>query len=83
MLAIEDQDEHRTHFAVRDAGTDGARSADKYIRGFTEIRRIQDAIVARAHRANVPVIENGNVEEAIGGVMELVLEGAEMSEARR
>jgi 2-phosphoglycerate kinase len=77
VLAIEDEDEHRTHFAVRDAGTDGARSADKYIRGFPEIRRIQDAIVARAERANVPVIENGNVEEAIGGVMELVLEGAE------
>jgi 2-phosphoglycerate kinase len=82
VLAIEDEDEHRTHFAVRDAGTDGARSADKYIRGFPEIRRIQDAIVARAERAGVPVIENGNVEEAIGGVMELVLEGAEAPEAK-
>jgi 2-phosphoglycerate kinase len=83
LIAIEDEEEHLTHFAVRDLGTDGARSADKYIRGFPEIRRIQDAIVARAHRANVPVIENGNVEEAIGGVMELVLEAAETPAVKR
>jgi 2-phosphoglycerate kinase len=80
VLAIEDEAEHRSHFVVRDVASDGVRSADKYIRGFPEIRRIQDAIVARAERAGVPVVENGNVEEAIGGVMELVLDSAEALE---
>jgi 2-phosphoglycerate kinase len=82
VLAIGDEDEHRTHFHVRDADSDGARAADKYIRGFPEIRRIQDAIVARAERAGVPVVENESAEEAVGSVMELVLERAEELEAK-
>jgi 2-phosphoglycerate kinase len=82
VLAIDDEAEHRTHFHVRDADSDGARSADKYIRGFPEIRRIQDAIVARAERVGVPVVSYENAEEAIGGVMELVLESAERLETR-
>jgi 2-phosphoglycerate kinase len=81
VLAIEDEAEHRSHFEFRDIASDGARALDKYLRGFPEIRRIQDDIVARAERAGVPVVENGNVENAIGSVMELVLASVERSES--
>jgi 2-phosphoglycerate kinase len=81
VLAIEDEDEHRAHFEFRDVASDGVRALDKYLRGFPEIRRIQDDIVARAAKAGVPVVENGDVEQAIGSVMELVLASAERSVA--
>jgi 2-phosphoglycerate kinase len=42
-----------------------------------EIRLIQEAILDRAHRFDVPVIENHSLDEAIGEVMDLVLSSAE------
>jgi 2-phosphoglycerate kinase len=80
VLAISDEAEHRSHFEFRDAASDGARALDKYVRGLPEIRRIQDHIVARAEKAGVPVVENGDVEHGIGSVMELVLASAERSQ---
>lgn len=77
VLAIPDEEIHRTHFWIRDATSDGVRPVDRYIAGLPEIRMIQDYIVDRAMRNDVPVIENEGRSDAIGAVMELVLERAE------
>jgi 2-phosphoglycerate kinase len=45
--------------------------------GLPEIRMIQEYIVDRARRNDVPVIENEGRSDAIGAVMELVLASAE------
>jgi 2-phosphoglycerate kinase len=42
-----------------------------------EIRLIQDVLLERARRFDVPVIENASLDEAIGAVMDLVLTSAE------
>ncbi len=77
VLAIHDEEIHRTHFWSREAFSDGVRAGDKYLAGLPEIRMIQEYIVERARRNDVPVIENENVGETIGAVIELVLEQAE------
>jgi 2-phosphoglycerate kinase len=77
VLAIHDEEIHRTHFWSRDVVSDGVRAGDKYLAGLPEIRMVQDYIVERAKRNDVPVIENENVGETIGAVIELVLEQAE------
>lgn len=77
VLAIHDEEIHRTHFWIRDVDSDGARAHDKYLSGLPEIRMIQDYIVERARRNDVPVIENESVSGAIAAVVELVLEQAE------
>jgi 2-phosphoglycerate kinase len=77
VLSIQDEEIHRTHFWIRDAASDGVRPVDRYIEALPEIRMIQDYIVDRARRNDVPVIENETRNEAIGAVMELVLESAE------
>jgi 2-phosphoglycerate kinase len=77
VLKIDDIDAHYGHFMVRDATSEGLRPHEKYTDRLMDIRRIQDHIVARAHRNGVPVIENSNIEAAIGSVIELVLAGAE------
>ncbi len=77
VVAIQDEDLHRSHFWVRDAATDGLRPLEKYLEGMPEIRSIQDSLVERANRCDVPVIENVTLDQAIGEVLDLVLSGAE------
>jgi 2-phosphoglycerate kinase len=77
VLAIHDEEIHRTHFWIRDVSSDGVRPGDKYLSGLPEIRMVQDYIVERARRHDVPVVENEQVSDAIGTVLGLVLEGAE------
>ena len=77
VLAIEDEEEHSTHFMVRDAGLDGLRPHQKYIERLDDIRRVQDHIVDRARRHGVPVITNTDMRSAIDAVLELVLASTE------
>ena len=77
VLAIEDEEEHSTHFMVRDAGLDGLRPHLKYLDRLDDIRRVQDHIVRRAKRHNVPVIANTDIRAQIDAVLELVLASAE------
>ena len=77
LVAISDEHAHRSHFWVRDASTEGLRPLEKYLEGMPEIRMIQDVLLERARRFDVPVIENTSLDEAIGQVLDLVLTGAE------
>ena len=77
VIAISDEDVHRSHFWVRDSATEGQRPLEKYLEGLPEIRMIQDVLLDRARRFDVPVIENTSFDEAIGDVLDLVLSGAE------
>jgi 2-phosphoglycerate kinase len=80
VLAIDDVEAHASHFWMRDAGSGHSRPFERYLDSLGDIREIQDYIVARAEKAGVPVIENGNIELAIAQAMELVLESAERFE---
>jgi 2-phosphoglycerate kinase len=82
VLAIHDEEIHRTHFWIRDATTDGVRPVDRYIGGLPEIRMIQEYVLERAARADVPVIENESQNDAVSAVMNLVLEQAERAAAQ-
>lgn len=73
VLAITEEETHASHFWIRDATSEGLRPVQRYLDRLPDIRRMQDYIVGRARRTDVPVIENADVEEAIGAVIELVL----------
>jgi 2-phosphoglycerate kinase len=77
VLGIRNEEIHRSHFWIRDATSDGIRPFDRYIAGLPEIRMIQEYVLERAARADVPVIENESQNDAVGAVMNLVLEQAE------
>ena len=77
VLGIEDAEAHASHFWIRDTDSEGVRPYEKYLEAFDDIRLIQAYILGRALKHGVPVIENGNIEEAIVEVMELVLAAAE------
>jgi len=77
VLHVESIEEHRDHFVVRDAGTGGVRALDKYIDGLDEIRELQELIVERAVRYDVPVIESTTVEATTAALLDLVLSRSE------
>jgi 2-phosphoglycerate kinase len=82
VLAIDDAEAHASHFWIRDTDSEGVRPYEKYLDAFEDIRLIQTYILGRARKHGVPVIENGNIEEAIGEVMELVLAAAQPAAVR-
>jgi 2-phosphoglycerate kinase len=77
LVAIDDEDLHRSHFWVRDHATEGLRPLEKYIDSMPEIRLIQDALIERARRFDVPVIMNATLDQAMGEVLDLVLSTAD------
>jgi 2-phosphoglycerate kinase len=80
VVAIGDEDEHLDHFQIRDATTGGMRPLDKYVQHFADIRALQDYIVERARRNDVPVVDRPTVESAVGEVIGLVLDATERVE---
>ena len=83
VLAIDDAEAHAGHFWIRDTDSEGVRPYEKYLDSFEDIRLVQTYILGRARKHDVPVIANGNIEHAIGEVMELVLSAAEPLEVPR
>ena len=77
VVAIDDENLHRSRFWVREYATDGLRPLDKYLEALPQIRTIQDFIVERAHRYDVPVIVSDSLDTAIGDVLDLVLRRAD------
>src|SRR5436190_23187514 len=77
VLAIQSEDAHASHFWIRDIASEGARALDKYLDHLGDIRYLQDYIVERAQRDDVPVIWNKDREGATSAVLELVLTAAE------
>jgi 2-phosphoglycerate kinase len=76
VLAIDDEEIHAQHFWLRDSGSTGMRPLDRYLERLADIRQIQDFIGEEARKVAVPVIQNRNIEQTIGAVIELVVERA-------
>lgn len=74
VLACTDEERHKGHFYVRDQETGGVRSLKKYVRSLDKIRLVQDYLLQVAREANVPVIDNHNIDDAIKIVMGIVLD---------
>jgi 2-phosphoglycerate kinase len=77
VLAIQSEDAHASHFWIRDIASEGARALDKYLDHLGDIRYLQDYIVERAGKEDVPVIWNQDREGATSAVLDLVLTAAE------
>lgn len=83
VVTITDEQVHAQHFVIRDASSGGLRPLDKYLERLADIRHIQDLILEEAAKAGVQVVENGNIEEAVGSVIELVFDRAEQLQGER
>lgn len=71
LLAVEDSERHRAHFAQRGGG---GRPASRYLERFEQIRKLQSHLVEQARERGVPVIDRPTVDGALADTMELVLD---------
>lgn len=69
VLIVGDRDLHRAHFEARGE----RRPARRYLAAFNQIRMLQDHLVGKAAERGVAVIDNANIDEALGRVMDLVI----------
>jgi 2-phosphoglycerate kinase len=76
LVVVQDPDLHRAHFSLRP----GTRPAERYLAHFEPIRRLQDHLWERARSEKVAIIDNENVDVALAGLMELVLDAVEEDE---
>jgi 2-phosphoglycerate kinase len=73
IISVDDEDLHRGHFVVRGRETP-TRPLDRYQKGFANIRKVQKYIKSQALSHGVPVIPNYSLDQAIGAVIDLVVE---------
>lgn len=83
VVAVRDVDLHRSHFLVRERETAGRRVLARYLKGFTDIRRIQAFILERADSEGTLVVDNRSIDDAVGSVMEALYDLIEVSGGRR
>ncbi len=76
LVVVQDPDLHRGHFSLRP----GSRPAERYLSHFEHIRRLQDHLWERARSERVAIIDNENVDDTLGRLMELVLDAVEEDE---
>ncbi len=79
VLHIQDREAHAAHFWVRDSASEGLRPVQRYLDALDDIRLLQSAIVDRAARNDVAVIENTDLDQTIATVLELILDSVEAS----
>ena len=81
LLVVEDVERHRGHFAMRG----GHRPAERYLRRFDQIRKLQNHLAACAREEGVSVIDNMSIDRTLPQLMDLVLDSVarlSSSEAR-
>jgi 2-phosphoglycerate kinase len=81
-LAVVVQDEalHRSHFLVREQQTSGRRMLARYLQGFEEIRKIQDFILERAQTEGTLIVDNVNIDDTVGTVVDALYGVIEQTE---
>lgn len=70
VVVVRDKELHRGHFLVRDRETDGRRPYQRYLENFEEIRKIQDFILTRAEQEGTLIIDNQNIDDTVGLVVD-------------
>lgn len=70
VICVKDEQLHRSHFLVREQQTSGKRALARYLRGFGEIRKIQEFILERAEKEGTLVVDNVNIDDTVGMVMD-------------
>lgn len=70
MVVVSNEELHRGHFGHRG----GERPPERYLGSFDSIRELQDHLAERAAAEGVEVIENDNIDQALGLLMQLVLD---------
>lgn len=80
VLSVDDPDLHLSHFLVREQETSGRRMMARYLSRFSEIRRIQEFVLERAGSEGTLVVDNVNIDDTVGMVVDALYDLTEDAE---
>ena len=73
IIAVDDEDLHRSHFYIRELQTEGFRPFERYRENFDSIRKIGGYIERLAEQYCIPVLSSHNLDTTITAVLTEVL----------
>jgi 2-phosphoglycerate kinase len=74
VVAVNDAEQHKTHFMAREMENAVNRPSEKYLKNFESIRKIQSYIKRLAKANGVPVFGSYNLDQTVAKVMKHVLD---------
>ncbi len=82
VVSVSDPALHKSHFLVREQQTSGKRVLARYLQGFADIRKIQEFILERAATEGTLVVDNVNIDDAVGTVVDALYGVIEQTEVQ-
>jgi 2-phosphoglycerate kinase len=73
VIAVDDEDAHRSHFYIREVQTDGARAFEKYRANFANIRLLGEYIEDLAKEHDVALVHSHQLDRTVADVLERVV----------
>jgi 2-phosphoglycerate kinase len=87
VIAVDDEEAHRSHFYIREVQTDGNRPFERYREDFGDIRALGHYIEDLAEKHDTPIIHSHQLDRTVAETLEHILsavmgeEGAGATEA--
>jgi len=76
VIAVDDEDAHRSHFYIREVQTDGMRPFERYRANFGSIRVLGHYVEDMARENGIPVIVSHQLDVTIADVIEHIVNAA-------
>ncbi len=73
VIAVDDEDTHRSHFYIREVQTDGTRAFEKYRANFANIRLLGGYIEDLAKEHGIPVVHSHQLDRTVADTLERVV----------
>ncbi|MCL5292129.1 MAG: 2-phosphoglycerate kinase [Actinobacteria bacterium] len=73
IVHVEDEDDHLSHFYIRELQTDGLRAFERYRANFVNIRKLGEYILDMAKDNGIPVVRGNNFDLAVTVSLEIIL----------
>jgi len=73
VIAVDDEEAHRSHFYIREVQTDGNRPFEKYREDFGDIRALGHYIEGLAAEHGTPIIHSHQLDRTVAETLEYIL----------
>lgn len=74
LITVDDEDEHRSHFYIREVQTEGKRAFERYLASFENIRLLGGYVEDLAVEHGIPVVCSRQLDATVAEVLELVVD---------
>jgi 2-phosphoglycerate kinase len=80
IVAVDDEDAHRSHFYIREVQTEGNRPFEKYKANFDNIRKLGLYIEDLARKHATPIVHSHQLDMTVAETLELIVTKATQQE---